>query len=353
MAPSHVVFDNDDVAAPKYARAPTPPLSGSPTFSNKRPLQTGKTIHTNAAIKRPRVTNFRASDDEEEEQKSATSGPSFAKDGRVRMAGPGQASKVTEMKKKLRAEAERLEAGRRLLPIWEGMFKKKQQCICAKLMRYCNCRKGRHITGCQGQRYNCHSGRNWFRKDYACVLYSTKDFEQRMRFLMFIFAVTEVPQFLLRSEIPVPGPRICVTQPRRVAATSLATRVSAEAGSQLGDLVGYTVRFDDKSSRKTRLKYMTDGALLAEMLGDRDLNQYDVIILDEAHERSLRTDMLMGFLKDVQVRRKLKVKNFLSAGKEEGKGKEREKEARDPSELKIVVMSATIDAKRFSEFFNQ
>lgn len=125
MAPSHVVFDNDDVAAPKYARAPTPPLTVSPNFNKKRPLQTNKTIRTNAAIKRPRVTNFRASDDEEEEQNSATSGPSFAKDGRVRMAGTGQGSKISELKKKLRAEAERLEAGRRLLPIWEGAFKKK------------------------------------------------------------------------------------------------------------------------------------------------------------------------------------------------------------------------------------
>lgn len=144
-------------------------------------------------------------------------------------------------------------------------------------------------------------------------------------------------------------PRIVCTQPRRVAAQSLATRVAAEAGCLVGGLVGYTVRFDDRSSKQTRLKYATDGALLAEMLGDRDLDRYDVVVLDEAHERSLRTDMLMGFLKAIQRRRRQKVDDWAEL---KGKGKARLNEGdREPSPLKIVVMSATIDAQRFADFF--
>lgn len=176
----------------------------------------------------------------------------------------------------------------------------------------------------------------------------------RNRFSNTFVSITEVPQFILHSEVPVAQPRVCVTQPRRVAATTLATRVSAEAASELGERVGYTVRFDDRSGPSTRLKFVTDGTLLAEMLSDRDMENYDVIVLDEAHERSLRTDMLMGFLKDIQVRRKQKVKAFLKESKSD-KGKEKESKSgdREPSELKIVVMSATIDAKKFSEFFNK
>lgn len=154
----------------------------------------------------------------------------------------------------------------------------------------------------------------------------------------------------MRSSTPCAAPRIVVTQPRRVAALSLAARVAAEVGSAVGSLVGYTIRFDDKTSKQTRLKFATDGALLAEMLGDKDLEAYDTVILDEAHERSLRTDMLMGFLKDIQKRRKEKYELWEKEVK--GKGKQKGTDARDPSPLKIVVMSATIDAKRFSDFFN-
>lgn len=170
----------------------------------------------------------------------------------------------------------------------------------------------------------------------------------------------------MRSSVPCSAPRVVCTQPRRVAATSLASRVSSEVGCTLGTLVGYTVRFDDRSTPRTRLKYATDGALLAEMLGDRDLMAYDVVVLDEAHERSLRTDMLMGFLKEIQRRRKVLVKEYQQKGKGKGKGKEGEVnggegedakktvgDEREPTELKIVVMSATIDAKRFSDFFDE
>ncbi|EMS21675.1 hypothetical protein NBRC10512_002503 [Rhodotorula toruloides] len=177
---------------------------------------------------------------------------------------------------------------------------------------------------------------------------------------------TQIPQYILRSDTPCSGPRIVCTQPRHVAAISLAQRVSAECGTQTGGLVGYTVRFDNKTSRTTRLTYATDGALLAEMLGDRDLEAYDVVVLDEAHERSLRTNMLMGFLKDIQKRRKERVRVWKAEqAKSKGKAKangvvangeadgKKGTDERDPTELKIVVMSATIDAKRFSDFFDR
>ncbi|KAM0789668.1 hypothetical protein ACM66B_006531 [Microbotryomycetes sp. NB124-2] len=163
---------------------------------------------------------------------------------------------------------------------------------------------------------------------------------------------TQIPQFIMRSAVPTQAPRVACTQPRRVAATSLATRVAAEAGCELGKLVGYTVRFDDKSSKQTRLKYMTDGALLAEMLEDKDLDRYDVVVLDEAHERSLRTDMLMGFLKKIQQRRRRKAAAFRERVQRGDAQRTQNQHERDPSELKIVVMSATIDAEKFSKFFD-
>ncbi|KAJ3142616.1 putative ATP-dependent RNA helicase dhr2 [Physocladia obscura] len=134
----------------------------------------------------------------------------------------------------------------------------------------------------------------------------------------------KLPQFLFAAGFAKDG-IIAITQPRRVAASSIAKRVAEEVGVKLGDEVGYSVRFDDKTSSATKIKYMTDGMMLRELLSDKMLKKYSVIILDEAHERTLRTDVLFGMVKAIQKIRK---------------------------DLKIIVMSATLDAARFAEYFD-
>jgi HrpA-like RNA helicase len=134
---------------------------------------------------------------------------------------------------------------------------------------------------------------------------------------------------------------IAVTQPRKVAATSLADRVAKEKGSPVGGLVGYAVRFDERSSVETRIKYMTDGMIVRELLSDSLLSEYSVIVVDEAHERTLRTDVLIANLKRIQKERN-----------GDGKGKKKEG-TNGPNPLKIVVMSATLDAEKFSKFFHK
>jgi pre-mRNA-splicing factor ATP-dependent RNA helicase DHX38/PRP16 len=89
------------------------------------------------------------------------------------------------------------------------------------------------------------------------------------------------------------------TQPRRVAAVSVAKRVSEEIGCELGTTVGYSIRFEDCTSKDSKIKYMTDGVLLRESLLDSELNQYSAVVMDEAHERSLNTDVLFGILRKV------------------------------------------------------
>ena len=106
-------------------------------------------------------------------------------------------------------------------------------------------------------------------------------------------------------------------------------------------MVGYSVRFDERAGPNTRIKYVTDGMLVREMMGDPLLEQYSVVIVDEAHERTLRTDLILASLKKV-----LKARNGNS---QDAKGKAKAKV--DP--LKVVVMSATLDAKKFSMFFNE
>ncbi|CAR30761.1 hypothetical protein ZYGR_0P00630 [Zygosaccharomyces rouxii] len=137
---------------------------------------------------------------------------------------------------------------------------------------------------------------------------------------------TQIPQFVLFDEMPhLQNTQVACTQPRRVAAMSVAQRVAEELDVNLGEEVGYSIRFENKVSNKTILKYMTDGMLLREAMEDHDLKRYSCIILDEAHERTLATDILMGLLKQVVVRR---------------------------PDLKLIVMSATLDAKKFQSYFH-
>ncbi|ETW82034.1 hypothetical protein HETIRDRAFT_154739 [Heterobasidion irregulare TC 32-1] len=148
---------------------------------------------------------------------------------------------------------------------------------------------------------------------------------------------TQIPQYLLESQ-RISG-QIAITQPRRVAATSLAARVSMEQARPLGTLIGYAVRFDECSSPKTRVKYLTDGMLVREMMIDPLLRKYGVVIVDEAHERTLRTDLVLASLKKILRERNEGV---------DGKGKAKAK----ANPLKVVVMSATLDAEKFSKFFD-
>ncbi|KAJ7465260.1 P-loop containing nucleoside triphosphate hydrolase protein [Mycena latifolia] len=155
---------------------------------------------------------------------------------------------------------------------------------------------------------------------------------------------TQVPQYLLEAGVAGASGLIGITQPRKVAATSLAARVSAEQGTPLGGCVGYAVRFDERCGPETRIKYMTDGMLARELLGDPLLSRYAVIVIDEAHERTLRTDLLLANLKRI-----LRERNGGGEGDAKGKGKGK---ARERNPLKVVVMSATLDAEKFSQFFS-
>ncbi len=134
---------------------------------------------------------------------------------------------------------------------------------------------------------------------------------------------TQIPKICLELGRGLDGV-IGHTQPRRIAARAVAERLSEELAVELGTAVGYQVRFTDQSSRDTLVKVMTDGILLAEMQRDRDLRRYDTIIIDEAHERSLNIDFILGYLKQLLPRR---------------------------PDLKVVITSATIDPQRFAEHF--
>ena len=136
---------------------------------------------------------------------------------------------------------------------------------------------------------------------------------------------TQIPQYLHEAGFTDGNMKIGCTQPRRVAAMSVAARVAEEMSVKLGNEVGYSIRFEDCSSDKTVVKYMTDGMLLREFLREPDLASYSVVIIDEAHERTLHTDILFGLVKDI---------------------------ARFRKDIKLLISSATLDAEKFSAFFD-
>lgn len=136
---------------------------------------------------------------------------------------------------------------------------------------------------------------------------------------------TQIPQWCLDLVLLGRRKHVCCTQPRRVAAMSVAQRVADEMDVVLGQEVGYSIRFEDCSSSRTALKYMTDGMLLREAMTDPLLDRYGVILLDEAHERTLATDILMGLIKEVVKQR---------------------------PDLKVIIMSATLDAGKFQNYFD-
>lgn len=137
---------------------------------------------------------------------------------------------------------------------------------------------------------------------------------------------TQIPQYLDELGWTNDGKCIACTQPRRVAASTIAARVAEEMGCTLGEDVGYTIRFEDVSNPETtRIKYMTDGMLLREILSDPLLTRYSVIIVDEAHERSVYSDILLGMIKKIMNQRK---------------------------DLRVIVSSATVDALEFKEYFD-
>ncbi|MBO5991143.1 MAG: ATP-dependent RNA helicase, partial [Lentisphaeria bacterium] len=134
---------------------------------------------------------------------------------------------------------------------------------------------------------------------------------------------TQLPKLAVECGCGVSG-RIGCTQPRRLAATALAARFADETRVTLGKEAGYQIRFDDRTDVSTSVKFMTDGILLAETRNDPDLLQYDCLILDEVHERSLNIDFLLGYLKQLISRRR---------------------------DIKIIISSATLESNRISEFF--
>ena len=136
---------------------------------------------------------------------------------------------------------------------------------------------------------------------------------------------TQIPQYLHEAGFTKDGMRVGCTQPRRVAAMSVAARVSEEMGVKIGNEVGYAIRFEDNTSDKTVLKYMTDGMLLRELLSEPELPQYSALMIDEAHERTVATDVACGLLKDI---------------------------ARARPDLKLLISSATMDAQKFQRYFD-
>ena len=188
-----------------------------------------------------------------------------------------------------------------------------------------------HMKGSQGQSAFSRSKTLREQREYLPAFAVREDLLRVIRDNQVVIVVgqtgsgktTQLTQFLYEDGYGERG-MICCTQPRRVAAMSVAKRVSEEMEVKLGGVVGYAIRFEDCTSKETVIKYMTDGVLLRESLTEPDLDRYSCIIMDEAHERALNTDVLMGLIKKVLARRR---------------------------DLKLIVTSATMNSDRFSRFY--
>ncbi|MES1921744.1 ATP-dependent RNA helicase [Bonamia ostreae] len=136
---------------------------------------------------------------------------------------------------------------------------------------------------------------------------------------------TQIPQFLYEKGLSSNG-IIAITQPRRVAAVTVASRVASEMKSALGEKVGYKIRFEDTTSSQTKIQFMTDGMLVRDYMADSSLKKYSVVIIDEAHERTLNTEILFALIKKLMEKRK---------------------------DLKIIIMSATLSIDKFAKFITK
>ena len=136
---------------------------------------------------------------------------------------------------------------------------------------------------------------------------------------------TQVPKIIYEN-LPLDNKMICITQPRRIAAISISERVAEELDSKIGETVGFSVRFKEKMSKKTKIKFLTDGMLVRECILDKNLEKYKYIILDEIHERSIHTDILMMICNDLLINKRR-------------------------SDLKLIIMSATLDPNKYMEYF--
>ncbi|CAG2103964.1 unnamed protein product [Medioppia subpectinata] len=190
----------------------------------------------------------------------------------------------------------------------------------------------KHITGGVKASYGKKTQMTLIEQRMSLPIYTFKDQLVRAVFDNQILIVigetgsgktTQITQYLAEAGYTARG-KIGCTQPRRVAAMSVAKRVAEEYGCRLGQEIGYTIRFEDCTSPETQIKYMTEGMLLRECLIDPDMKQYAVIMLDEAHERTVCTDVLFGLLK---------------------------KSVKNRPEMKLIVTSATLDAVKFSQYF--
>lgn len=216
----------------------------------------------------------------------------------------------------------------------------------AKLQKSSNFSDNMPIPGASGvtasDTSNPLTGRPWsakymqiLQKRITLPVYGFRDqFVQTLRANQTIVLVgetgsgktTQIPQFCVQAGFCLGGKMVACTQPRRVAAMSVAQRVADEMDVKIGEHVGYSIRFEDMTSPQTQLKYLTDGMLLREAMTDPVLSQYSVIVLDEAHERTMSTDVLLGLIKEIITKRR---------------------------DLKIVVMSATLDSGKFQDYFEQ